>query len=52
MQFGEGINSPRQDVAYMKAVVPGAPQRQATLRAFRKTCPPAQANTITTLIVE
>ena len=44
----------KHPVAQKKAV-PGetcAPQRQATLSAFTKTCPPARANTITTLIAE
>ena len=44
----------KHPVAYRKAA-PGetfAPQRQATLSAFTKTCPPARTNTITTLILE
>jgi len=49
------ISKPRIQLRTYKKAVPGetcAPQRQATLSAFMKTCPPAWANTITTQITE
>ena len=42
----------KHPVAYKFPGETYAPQRQATLSAFTKTCHPAWANTITTMIVE